>query len=100
MHVSSLHICALIPTYNNANTIVDVIRRTYKYLKDIIVVVDGCTDNTLDLLNNLEIPITLVSYSKNKGKGYALKCGFRKALSMGFEYALTIDFFLQDGFVA
>ena len=91
MRVSSLHICALIPTYNNANTIVDVIRRTYKYLKNIIVVVDGCTDNTLDLLNNLEIPITLVSYLKNKGKGYALKCGFKKALSMGFEYALTID---------
>lgn len=91
MRASSLHICALIPTYNNANTVVDVIRRTYKYLKDIIVVVDGCTDNTLDLLNELDIPITLVAYPKNKGKGHALKCGFKKALSMGFEYALTID---------
>lgn len=91
MRVSSLHICALIPTYNNANTIIDVIRRTYKYLNDIIVVVDGCTDNTLELLSELDIPITLVSYSKNKGKGYALKQGFKKALSMGFEYALTID---------
>ena len=91
MRVSSLHICALIPTYNNAATIIDVIQRTYKYLKDIIVVVDGCTDNTLDLLKELDIPITLVSYVKNKGKGYALKQGFKKALDMGFEYALTID---------
>lgn len=91
MRVSSLHICALIPTYNNASTIIDVIRRTYNYLTDIIVVVDGCTDNTLDLLNDLDIPITLVAYAKNRGKGYALKQGFKKALSMGFEYALTID---------
>lgn len=91
MRNSSLHICALIPTYNNANTILDVVRRTRKQLKDIIVVVDGCTDNTLDLLQELEFPITIVSYSKNKGKGYALKQGFRKAIELGFEYALTID---------
>ena len=82
MRVSSLHICALIPTYNNATTIIDVIQRTYKYLKDIIVVVDGCTDNTLDLLKELDVPITLVSYVKNKGKGYALKQGFKKALQV------------------
>lgn len=91
MRNSSLHICALIPTYNNANTILDVVRRTRKQLKDVIVVVDGCTDNTLDLLQELEFPITIVSYSKNKGKGYALKQGFRKAIELGFEYALTID---------
>lgn len=91
MRNSSLHICALIPTYNNANTILDVVRRTRKQLKDIIVVVDGCTDNTLDLLQELEFPITIVSYPKNKGKGHALKQGFRKAIELGFEYALTID---------
>jgi glycosyltransferase involved in cell wall biosynthesis len=53
--------------------------------------VDGCTDNTLDLLQELEFPITIVSYPKNKGKGHALKKGFRKAIELGFEYALTID---------
>ena len=91
MRASSLHICALIPTYNNANTILDLVRRTREQLKDIIVVVDGCTDNTLDLLRELDFPITIVSYPKNKGKGYALKQGFRKAIELGFEYALTID---------
>ena len=91
MRASSLHICALIPTYNNANTILDLVRRTREQLKDIIVVVDGCTDNTLDLLRELDFPITIVSYPKNKGKGYALKQGFRKAIELGFEYVLTID---------
>lgn len=86
-----LKICALIPTYNNANTIVDVIRRTYLQLQDIIVVADGCTDNTLELLSALEFPITLVSYTKNRGKGGALKAGLTKAKELGFEYALTLD---------
>lgn len=32
-----------------------------------------------------------MEYEQNRGKGYALKCGFRKALSMGFRNAITID---------
>lgn len=91
MHASSLHICALIPTYNNGGTIVDVVRRTRQYMQDIIVVADGCTDNTPALLAGLDFPITVVSYPHNRGKGYALKQGFRKALESGFEYVLTID---------
>ena len=91
MRNSQQHICALIPTYNNAGTILDVVRRTHQQLPDIIVVADGCTDNTLDLLATLEFPITIVSYAKNKGKGGALVAGFRKAIEMGFDYALTLD---------
>ena len=88
---SQQHICALIPTYNNAGTILDVVRRTHAQLREIIVVVDGCTDDTLALLGTLEFPITIVSYPKNKGKGGALVAGFRKAIELGFDYALTID---------
>ena len=91
MRNSQQHICALIPTYNNAGTILDVVRRTHAQLRDIIVVVDGSTDDTLALLGTLDFPITLVSYAKNKGKGGALVAGFRKAIEMGFDYALTLD---------
>ena len=91
MRASSLHICALIPTYNNRGTVVDVVRRTHRYMQDILVVADGCTDDTLTLLQALDFPVTVVSYARNRGKGYALKQGFRKALEMGFEYVLTID---------
>ena len=87
----NFNICALIPTYNNAGTILDVVRRTHAQLSDIIVVNDGCTDDTLSLLSTLDFPITIVSFERNKGKGKALAAGFRKAIEMGFEYALTID---------
>ena len=84
-------ICALIPTYNNVGTIVDVVRRTHQQMKDIIVVNDGCTDDTLSVLGTLDFPITIVSFERNKGKGKALVAGFRKAKELGFDYVLTID---------
>lgn len=84
-------ICAIIPTYNNAGTLADVIERTARYIKDIIVVVDGSTDNTCNVLQAMTIPITVVDIPQNKGKGYALKIGFRKAIELGFSHALTID---------
>ena len=83
-------ICVVIPTYNNAGTIGDVVSRTCRQCRDVIVVCDGCTDGTPDILRGME-GITLVVREKNGGKGAALKDGFRKAKSMGFAYAITLD---------
>lgn len=83
-------ICVVIPTYNNAGTIGDVVRRTLEQCLDVIVVADGCTDDTLEVLRGFE-GITIVSYKRNAGKGTALKRGFSKALEMGFAYAITMD---------
>ena len=69
--------CAVIPTYNNAGTILDVIRRTYAQLPDLVVVNDGSTDRTAELLAESPVPLTVVSYGRNRGKGYALREGFR-----------------------
>lgn len=84
-------ICAIIPTYNNGKTIVDVVERTYQQLKDVIVVVDGSTDDTLQQLQSLHLPIDIVVLPCNGGKGCALKVGFSKAIERGFDYALTLD---------
>lgn len=87
----SNRICALVPTYNNAGTILDVLRRVHQQLRDIIVVADGCTDDTLALIQTLDFPVTVVCHDRNRGKGKALVSGFRKAIEMGFGFALTID---------
>lgn len=84
-------ICVLIPTYNNAGTLSCVLSDVLKYSSDIIVVNDGSTDNTSDILDRFKGKIHIVSYSKNKGKGGALKEGFKYAISKGFEYAVTMD---------
>ncbi len=87
----SKHICALVPTYNNAGTILDVVRRTHQQMRDIIVVDDGCTDDTLAQLATLDFPVTVVSLPVNRGKGAALVAGFRKAIELGYDFALTLD---------
>ncbi len=83
-------ICVVIPTYNNDKTIKTVVEKCLLYCDDVIVVTDGCTDRTTDILHAID-GITIVSYPQNRGKGYALKMGFRRALEMGFSYAITLD---------
>ena len=61
-------ICVIIPTYNNAGTIVDVVNRAKVQCDDVIVVCDGATDGTLNLLQQID-NITIVQHHKNKGKG-------------------------------
>lgn len=84
-------ICVIIPTYNNAGTVVDVVSRTLLQCPDVFVVCDGCTDDTVSLLENMPQKPRMVVLEKNRGKGAALKAGFRAALDEGFAYAITLD---------
>lgn len=80
----------LIPTYNNAGTLAQVISDVKEYASDVIVVNDGSTDNTAEILTAIE-DIRIISYAENRGKGYALKLGLSKAYEWGYRYAITID---------
>ncbi len=83
--------CTIMPTYNNGGTLRDVVERVLTYCSDVIVVNDGCTDGSAEILASFGKRITVVDYGGNRGKGYALKQGFKKAKAMGFDYAITID---------
>ncbi len=80
----------VIPTFNNQASIKDVVADALRYCDDIIVVNDGSTDATGEILRQTK-GITIVEYGKNRGKGHALKAGMKKALEMGFAYAITMD---------
>ncbi len=82
-------VCIILPTYNNAATIEDVIIRSLKQTRHVIVVIDGSTDNSKEIVESY--PVKVVAYTKNRGKGYALKQGFEFAYNDGFDYAITID---------
>lgn len=84
-------ICVIIPTYNNATTIRRVIEDVEKCCSSIIVVNDGSTDDTAAILQSIPSPIEVVSYPDNRGKGYALVTGFKKAKALGYTHAITID---------
>jgi glycosyltransferase involved in cell wall biosynthesis len=86
-----MNTCVVIPTYNNNGALVDVIETTLQQGFPLIVVNDGSTDNTAEILNSYVSRLTLVSYPENKGKGFALQQGFAKAYEDGFSYAVTLD---------
>jgi glycosyltransferase involved in cell wall biosynthesis len=86
----ALHICVLVPTYNNEGTLPKVIEDVLNYTVNIIVVNDGSTDSTEEVLQRLDV-ITVLGYSKNRGKGWALRKGFELALEKGYHYTITID---------
>lgn len=84
-------ICVIVPTYNNAGTLRHVLESVAEYCADIIVVNDGSTDSTADILGGMGGAVDVVSYAANRGKGHALREGFRRAAALGFDYAITID---------
>lgn len=84
------NVCVLIPTYNNAGSLADVLQTTLAYTTKIIVVNDGSTDNTIAILQQFP-QVTAVNYLPNKGKGIAIQTGFKEAAKRGYDYAITMD---------
>ncbi len=91
MPVRESDICIVIPTYNNQQFLAQVLDNVLQYDMPVIVVNDGSTDTTLNILSTYQEKIEIVSYSQNKGKGYALRQGFDRAEKSGFLYAITMD---------
>ena len=83
-------ICVVIPTYNNERTIATVVAEVKEECSDIIVVNDGSTDSTPQILNGID-GVTLITSTHNEGKGHALRRGLLRAKEQGFHYAITID---------
>ena len=85
-----LKVCILVPTFNNGKTLAPLIQDLLVFNAPIFVVNDGSTDNTEKILD-LFPKIDVISYSPNRGKGYALCRGFEAAVMRGFDYAISID---------
>ncbi len=80
----------VIPTYKKEREVLDQLERLYGYLSrknpnfELIFVIDGYVDNTKDILNtyikeNKLSKATVIGYKTNKGKGYAVRYGMKRA---------------------
>ena len=79
----------VIPAYNEAATIRDVVERTLRQVQQVIVVDDGSTDATSDALQGL--PVTLLVNAVNQGKAASLWRGAMHAIAMGASTVFTLD---------
>ena len=88
--MQQLKCCVLVPTYNNAGTLPRVLERILELTQNIIVVNDGSSDGTAEILSRYP-EIHQVHLPVNKGKGNALQTGFSAALKLGYDFGITID---------
>ncbi|MBF4464768.1 DUF2062 domain-containing protein [Flavobacterium sp. LC2016-12] len=88
--LNSTSFCVIVPTYNNHKTLQKVLDSVLNFTSNVIIINDGSTDSTPDILKSYS-QLTQIHHPINLGKGRALRNGFRKALEMKFEYAITID---------
>lgn len=79
----------LICAYNEEKHIREVVNGCLRYIKEVIVVNDGSSDNTLKELKKTKAKI--INHNKNKGKGESLKNGFNYAIKKGYEYLILMD---------
>lgn len=90
IQMSQLGIVVVVPTYNNHKTLQRVLDGVLEYTDQIIVVNDGSTDSTFQILAAYP-QLHHITFAANKGKGMALRSGLKKAKELGFNYAITID---------
>ena len=88
--LNSTTFCVIVPTYNNHKTLRKVLDSLLDFTSNVIIINDGSTDETFEILKHYS-HLTQIHHPKNLGKGRALRNGFRKAIEMKFEYAITID---------
>jgi glycosyltransferase involved in cell wall biosynthesis len=81
--------CAIIPAYQAAQTIAQVVRRVKQHGVAAIVIDDGSVDQTVALAT--EAGALVISHLHNEGKGKALRTGFDHALRAGFDGIITLD---------
>ena len=85
-----MKVAIIIPVYNHEQRIEEVIREGMKLGMPVIVVDDGSTDSTPEILNRIP-EITVLRHQENQGKGAALLTGFAAAVELGCNLAITLD---------
>jgi glycosyltransferase involved in cell wall biosynthesis len=87
-------VCAVIPFYNEKETINIVINESLNYVQFVFAINDGSDDGYFNDANE-ESKVKFVNLDRNYGKGKALSIGFHEAVSVGFNYVVTLDADLQ-----
>jgi dolichol-phosphate mannosyltransferase len=79
-----------LPVYNEHSHVNPVLDEVVRYASDVLVVDDGSTDGTRDLLAARE-DVRTIRHETNRGYGAALKTAFDYAIQRQYDVLVTID---------
>jgi dolichyl-phosphate beta-glucosyltransferase len=86
MSQARVELSVIVPAYNEAMRLPGTLRRLHEYLAaqpvtyEIIVVLDGPTDNTRDIVHELDLAdVKIIDRTVHRGKGYTVKEGILNA---------------------
>jgi 4-coumarate--CoA ligase (photoactive yellow protein activation family) len=91
--ISGFRPCVLVPSYDNPDTITQVVQQIRSFVSDVVVVDDGSGERARRAIETLGAAglAHVVRHERNAGKGAAVKSGFRAAQALGFTHALQVD---------
>jgi glycosyltransferase involved in cell wall biosynthesis len=90
---SATHL-VLIPSYNPGPKVYDTVRAARYRWAPVWVVVDGSTDGSADILQDMAVQdagLRILVLPRNAGKGAAVLHGIDAAAAQGFTHVLTMD---------
>ncbi|TKX61410.1 glycosyltransferase family 2 protein [Halorubrum sp. GN12_10-3_MGM] len=82
-------IVAIIPAYNEAETLPQIISATSSYVDDVIIINDASTDSTEEVAD--EHADHVVTHPKNTGVGGAVHTGYLAAIRLDYDIVIQID---------
>ena len=80
---------ALVPAYNEAKTIAEVVRGVRPFVSQVLVVDDGSTDSTGDEARGAGASV--IAHPANQGKGHAVRTGLAHLLGDDFTHVILMD---------
>lgn len=83
------NVLIVIPVFNHAGTLRQVVEETLAVHPDVLVVDDGSTDGGADTIRDL--PVQIVNHEENKGKGQAILTAASFAREKGKTHFITLD---------
>jgi glycosyltransferase involved in cell wall biosynthesis len=81
--------CALIPAFNEAPYIANVVKGTQPHVKQVVVIDDGSSDETAQVAR--AAGATCLRSETNCGKASALRTGIAFACAQDFTHVITLD---------
>lgn len=87
--MTNAKIIALIPAYNEQDTIVDIIQQVKPFVAEVLVINDGSIDSTKDVAE--KAGAIVIDNIINRGLGKTIQRGYNEAIERGADIVVQID---------